>query len=128
MEPSASTAPTSPVPPADPEERIRQLPPEAQAAYRRFRSTGDPVALDPLIFAILEYFAPRTPARPIAEEPGAALLIDNLGFDSLAITEIVFFTEEVFDIRISNEEILRVRSLDDLRTFIRAKVASRPAG
>ncbi|MBM3852747.1 MAG: acyl carrier protein [Verrucomicrobia bacterium] len=128
MEPPASNASTSPAPVADPEEKIRQLPAEAQTAYRKFRSTGDAAALDPLIFAILEHFAPRTPARPIAQEPGTALLMDNLGFDSLAITEIVFFTEEVFDIRISNEEILRVRTLDDLRTFIRSKVASRPVG
>jgi len=51
--------------------------------------------------------------------------MDELGFDSLAITEVVFFTEELFEISIANEEILAVRSLDDLRSFIRRKVSAR---
>ena len=47
--------------------------------------------------------------------------------DSLAITEVVFFAEDLFNITITNEEIMQVRTLDDLRGFIRAKVMGRPA-
>ena len=110
------------------EEAIRHLPPAAQAAFRRFQAEGDLAALDPVIFAILEDFIPRPPDRPLAEFPGGTRLMDDLGFDSLAITEVVFLTEDLFGIRIANEEIIAVRTLDDLRGFVRRKVSTRPAG
>jgi acyl carrier protein len=123
MKAPAATA----LPATDQEDRIKHLPAAVRAAFRQFQSTGDPATLDPVIFAILEDFVPRAPDRPLAELPGDTRLIDDLGFDSLAITEVVFFTEDLFGISITNEEIVRVRSLADLRGFIHAKVAARPA-
>ncbi len=120
---SLKTGPTV----ADQEEKLRHLPPEARAAFLRFQKDGDVTALDPVIHAILEDFIPRAPGRPLAEMPGDTRLMDDLGFDSLAITEIVFFTEDLFLISIANEEILQVRTLDDLRSFVRRKVTERPA-
>lgn len=108
----------------DREEILRHLPEVARAAFHRFKSGGDPAALDPVVFAILADFIPCDSAVPLAELPGNTRLIDDLGFDSLAITEVVFFTEDLFGITITNEEIIRVRSLDDLRDFIRGKVAA----
>ncbi len=123
----------SPVPPAaktlpatDQEDRIKHLPVEARAAFHRFQTGGEPAALDPVIFAILEDFIPRAPAAPLASLPGSTKLIDDLGFDSLAITEVVFFTEDLFGISITNEEIIQVATLDDLRGFIHRKVVVRP--
>ena len=78
------------------------------------------------MLAILEDFIPRRSAIPLAELPGGTRLIDDLGFDSLAITELVFFTEDLFGFSITNEEIISVRTLDDLRGFIRRKVAVQP--
>lgn len=127
MEPSASPSSTNSAATTDPETRVRHLPKAAQAAFRKFRASGDVSVLDPLIFAILENYAPRKPQSPLSEFPGGTLLVDELGFDSLAIIEVVFFTEELFEITIANEEILLVRSIDDLRAFIRAKVSSRAA-
>jgi len=114
-------------PATDQADRIKHLPAEARAAFQQFQASGDPAALDPVIFAILADFIPRPRATPLAELPGDICLIDDLGFDSLAITEVVFFTEDLFGISISNDEIVRVRSLADLRGFIHAKVAGRPA-
>ncbi len=125
-----TSAPPCPAPPAatkHQEECIRHLPAAARAAYGRFQAGGDPAELDPVLLAILEDFIPRTPAVPLAERPGDSRMIDDLGFDSLAITEVVFFAEDLFGISISNEEIIQVRTLDDLRGFIRGKVAVRAA-
>jgi acyl carrier protein len=124
----SSLSSSAPAPSADPEESIRHLSETARAGYREFRATGRIEALDPLILAILADFMPRKNARPLQDLPGETKLMEDLGFDSLAITEVVFFTEDLFGISIANEEIIQVRTLDDLRSFIRAKVAGRNGG
>ena len=100
------------------------MPADAREAFTRFEATGDPAALDRVIFAILEDFIPRTPGGPLAAQPGSTRLVDDLGFDSLAITEVVFFIEDLFGISIANKEIIQVRTLDDLRSFVRSKVTA----
>lgn len=109
------------------EDRLTHLPAEARAGFQRFQTDGDLASLDPVILAILEDFVPKQPATPFPQLPGTTRLIDDLGFDSLAITEVVFFTEDLFGITITNEEIIQVRTLDDLRNFIHRKVDRRAA-
>ena len=128
METSASTLTAKPATPDEQEEAIRHLPPVAQAAFRHFAASGDVTALDPVMLAILDDYIPRLPAQPLAALPGDTRLIEDLGFDSLAITEVVFFTEDLLEIRIANEEIIQVRTLDDLRGFVRRKVSARAPG
>jgi len=127
MQPGSPSAPKLPSK-ADQDEALRHLPEEAQAAFARFRASGDAAELDPVILAILEDFIPRKSAQPLAGLPGSTRLMDDLGFDSLAITEVVFFTEDLFGISIANEEIIQVRTLDDLRGFVRRKVGGVSAG
>jgi acyl carrier protein len=124
------TAQANPTPsptgnPTDREDRIKHLPESARAAFHQFQKDSNPATLDPIIFAILEDFVPQPPARPLADLPGSTSLIEGLGFDSLAITEVVFFTEDLFGITITNEEIMQVRTLEDLRNFIHRKVTPR---
>jgi acyl carrier protein len=124
MQPSVPASATPPRASHEREQSLRHLPAAAQAAFQRFQSSGDLAALDVVIFAILEDFVPRPPAGPLPELPGTTRLMDDLGFDSLAITESVFFIEDLFGINISNQEIILVRTLDDLRSFVRRKVAA----
>ena len=128
MQPSASSS-IAKTPVSDTKEAaIRHLPPAILAAFRQFEAGGEVATLDPVILAILDDYIPRPPAQPLADLPGGTRLIEDLGFDSLAITEVVFFTEDLLDIRIANEEIIRVRTMDDLRSFVRSKVSTRAAG
>jgi acyl carrier protein len=126
MKTSALSSITRSAPASNRDESIRHLPAGARAAFEQFQIDGDPAALDVVMLAILEDFIPRHSAIPLAELPGGTRLIDDLGFDSLAITEVVFFTEDLFGFSITNEEIISVRTLDDLRGFIRRKVAVHP--
>lgn len=128
MQPNASASATSARVSNEREQSLRHLPDDARAAFQRFQATGDPAALDVVIFAILEDFVPRPPALPLPQLPGTTQLMEELGFDSLAIAEAVFFIEDLFGITIANQEIVLVRSLDDLRSFVRRKVASGTIG
>src|SRR5476651_622658 len=82
------------------EESVRHLPADARESFQCFQTTGDLAALDRVIFAILEDFIPRAASGPLAQLPGHTRLVDDLGFDSLAITEVVFFIEDLFGISI----------------------------
>ena len=124
MEPSSSTRAAKSVAPDEQEVAVRHLPPVAQAAFQHYAASGDVSALDPVILAILEDYIPKPPGQPLADMSGDTRLIEDLGFDSLAITEVVFFTEDLLRIRIANEEIYQVRTLDDLRGFVRRKAAT----
>jgi acyl carrier protein len=96
-----------------------------RAAFAEFQGGGDRAALDQVVLAILTDFCPRRSAIPLADLAGDTRLIDDLGFDSLAITEVVFTAEDLLRISITNAEIVQVHTLDDLRGFIHVKVAGR---
>jgi 3-hydroxyacyl-[acyl-carrier-protein] dehydratase len=120
-----ATAPESANPPVcDPAEKLRRLPPGALENFRKFRATGDEAALTGLIFAVLYDFLPQKSRTGATGWPDGARLIEELGFDSLAIAETVFFFEDLFSISISNEEILQVRTVGELRAFVQKKLAA----
>jgi acyl carrier protein len=121
-----SSAPFSPAAqlPAAVETLLRHFPDEVRSAYVRLRETGDPIAADTLVLAIVEDHMPD----PTAELADTASLIADLGFDSVAIAEMVFFIEDLLQVNVSNEEILRVKTVGELRAFVRTKLGASVAG
>jgi acyl carrier protein len=114
------TAPTSTA--------LARLPAGVSDAFAHFLAIGDADALDTVLFAVVRDFLPKK--NPVADGPlpGNARLIEDLGFDSLAIAEIVFFMEDLFSIKISNAEIEQVHTIGELRAFVLRKFAvARPA-
>lgn len=110
---------------ADP---LLKFPREVRDAHARFKSEGDAAALDAVVLAVVRDFIPKHLAPhadcPLADE---ARLMADLGFDSLAIAETVFFLEDLFEVKISNAEIMQVGTVGELRGFVRQKLASRVA-
>ncbi len=114
---------TSSIPP-----QLAKFPLEAREAYARFQSTGDAAAANCVVLAIVRDFAPKKAATQEAFSDSLRL-IEDLGFDSLAVAETVFFLEDIFHVRITNEDLLALRSVGELRSFVVARLAvkSRPA-
>jgi acyl carrier protein len=127
MPPVPSSSARTPAPATDAVQTLgRHFSEEVQLAYARFLSTRVPADADQVVVAIMLDHVPDKKLRPATAGDSLGLVAD-LGFDSVAITEMVFFLEDLFGVRISNDEILRVKTVGDLRAFVRRKLADQPS-
>jgi len=99
--------------------QLQRFPLAVRDAYRSFRSTGDIAALHVVVLAVVRDFMPRPGEAPLTDE---LRLIEDLGYDSLAVAETVFFLEDLLQVRIENQELLQVRTVGELRGFVTRKV------
>jgi acyl carrier protein len=116
--PVSTSAPTAL--PAAVETLLRHFPEEVRGAYMRLSETGDPGAADTLVLAIVADHMPHSGVELV----DSASLASDLGFDSVAIAEMVFFIEDLLQVSVTNAEILRVRTVGELRAFVRTKLAT----
>ena len=111
---------------------LAKFPSAIRTAHAHFLATGDVEALDTVVLAVVLDHRPKpapsaTPA-PVVEPTDSARLMADLGFDSLALAEIVFFLEDLYGVTITNEELMTITTIGELRAFVRVKIASsRPA-
>ena len=103
---------------------VRHFPAEVREAFERFRAQRSPTDADVVVLAVVRDHMPNKALSATTTLSEATKLIEDLGFDSIAITEMVFFLEDLFQVRIANEEILRVRTVGELRAFLREKLAT----
>lgn len=108
--------------PASPSQLAR-YPVEAREAYERFRLSGDVDALRIVVFAAVRDFMPKRNlgGAPI-ELKDEMRLMEDLGYDSLAVAETVFFFEDLFQVRIENTELMSVRTIGELQQFVTRKL------
>lgn len=115
--------PPSAEPDRNPREKLARLPAAALSGYDEFMSTGSEQALGALVVEVLKYcLAKNLDQKADVRWVEDARLVEDLGFDSLATIETVFFFEDLFHISVSNEEIAKVKTLGDLRQFVRGKL------
>lgn len=108
---------------------LNKFPAAVRDAHARFLANGDSDALDVVVLAILRDHQPsHARAATPAELPDSARLMADLGFDSLALAEIVFFVEDLYSVSITNAELVSITTVGELRSFIRVKVAAATAG
>ena len=102
--------------------------PVVRDAHARWLDARDPAALAAVVLAILAYHRPdRAQLANPDDLPDSARLIEDLGFDSLALAEIVFFIEDLYKVSISNDDLRRIATVADLRAFVLEKVGASPA-
>jgi acyl carrier protein len=114
-------------PPFVPNPALSRFPPEVVEAFERYRTKGDAGAVQEVVAAAVIDYRPSG-AGQLPAISDTTLLIEQLGYDSVAVAELVFFIEDVFDLTISNEDILAVRTMGDLRSCVTRKLAAKQAG
>ena len=96
-----------------------RYPAEVRAAYQTFRNSRDEAALRVVILAAVRDFMPRNSAHSRTDSlRDDERLIEDLGFDSLAVAETVFFFEDLFKVTINNEDILALHTVGELCDFV----------
>ncbi len=99
---------------------FQDLPAGLQDSLRRFSESRSDEDLDAVIVLVLADLGADLEAEGLSEE---ANFIEDLGLDSLAIAEFVFFFEDVFRIKISNEALAEMRTLGSLKAFLKTEMA-----
>jgi acyl carrier protein len=113
------------IPEKSPQERLREklsaFPPDFQQTVFDYQKTPTPEALEQIVLGVIAHNAGDALLTKRAEKGDAVLLIEDLGFDSLALVELSFQAEEFVGIIIQIEDFAGIKTLADLQGFLRAK-------
>ena len=121
--------------PADPVARVQTLlqgyPEATVAAAVRFASHRDAAALDLLVRGVLVFHLPARTAATVPPDPatlpGTTRLVEDLSVDSLTLVELGFLLEDVLGVRLENEALRSIVTLDDLTGLLRTRLGVPPA-
>lgn len=128
---AASALPVAPSVPSEADEidqlreALKRCSPGTFEAACEFRRTGRPEFLDPVIVGVIERYVERDLRPKLHSAPDDLRLVEDLAIDSLTMIEIVVLTEDVLHVSISNEDLMKLRTLGDVRKFIVGKVGTR---
>jgi acyl carrier protein len=90
----------------------------------RFKLTGARADLDAAMRSLLEFYLPARNAQSLTTAPLETRLREDLGLDSLTLTEAAFKLDEVFDIETEIREVAAVSTLGDMLEFMHAKTGA----
>ena len=99
----------------DSNEAFKDLPEALQELLNRYSETGEERELDAVITAVLKDLGSDVENSSLSDQTN---FIEDLGLDSLAIAEFVFFFEDIFKIKITNEALSKITTLGGLKRFL----------
>ena len=100
-------------------EAIEELPEELRQPLLSFLASRSEKDLNAVIRSALSDFADTEIPDDLSDD---ANFIEDLGLDSLTITEFVFFFEDIFGLKITNDDLARMRTLRELKQFLSARL------
>jgi acyl carrier protein len=107
-------------------EALKRCSPATLAAACAYRRTGNPEHLATVVTGVVERFVERELRPKVTSGDENLRLVEDLGIDSLTMMEIVLLAEDVLSISVSNEELIKLRTLGEVRRFVMTK-AQAPA-
>lgn len=96
-------------------EAVQDLPEDLKAALLSFLETKSEANMSALIKEALLDFS----GKPLPDDlSDSTNFINELGLDSLAITEFIFFFEDLFNLKITNEDLLKLQTIGSMKDFL----------
>ena len=108
-------------------EALKRCPESTIQAALAFRQSRDAALVAPIVLGIIERFIEPEVRPVIRDGRDSTRLVEDLGIDSLLMVEIVILTEEVLGITVDNEELRNLRTLGDVKAYLRARVLGEPS-
>lgn len=106
------------------QENLTGFPPAVVEAYLAFADTGDLARLDDVVLGVLQFYLAKPPVASLNALPGATRLIADLGADSLTMIDVMFLAETLLGIRLADDELVKVTTLDELRAHFRHRMSA----
>ena len=108
-------------------EMLMGYPAETIEAAERFFRGGETEALDRLVTGVIACHRPSKSSgdgKEVGPMEGNARLVEDLGFDSLAMVEMSFLLDELLGLKLSDDEMRALQTIDDVRGVVRARAAA----
>lgn len=106
------------------QENLTGFPPTVVEAYLAFAETGSLAQLDEVVLGVLQFYLAKPPSAPLAELPGSTRLIADLGCDSLTMIDVMFLAENLLGIKLADDELTKIETLDELRAHFRGRMTT----
>lgn len=100
---------------------FRRCSSETVEAIVQYRSQKETALIPGIVYGIIERYVPSQSDVKLAEMPENTRLVEDLGIDSLTMLEVVLSIEEALSIRIENEDLMNIRTLAEVKTFVQNK-------
>jgi len=103
-------------------EKLAGYPPGTAEAVVALLQSDDEAALHRAAEGILQFHLPAHPGgeKPqVAALPGSTRLREDLQIDSLTFAELGFLVEDVLGVRLPEEELTTLQTIDDFRACLR---------
>lgn len=89
-----------------------------------FRKTGNIDLVGDIVIGIIARFVEPDKRELLVNPPDSLIILDDLELDSLTMVEIVLAVEETINTTIGEDEVQQIRTLGDLKKFIKDKVSA----
>jgi acyl carrier protein len=88
--------------------------------YEQFLQGRNPEYLNRFVIGLLRFL--QDASESADNYPEDTSLQDDLGVDSITIAEVVFHLEDILEIEINNQDLMRIKTIGDLRSYIMGKL------
>ena len=114
--------------PAEARQRVQEnltgFPPQVVEAYLAFADHGELARLDEVVLGVLQFYLAKPPEAPLTAMPGTTRLVADLGCDSLTMIDVMFLSESLLGIKLADDELTKIETLDQLRTHFRGRMTA----